>query len=343
MTIHVLTSYKGGVGKTSIALSIAGYCVKHGKNFTLIDTNPQNSNIAEDIFFYFHVDRLKGNSCFKSTHDQTVSNFGVIYTLAPDSDVTFTVINATGQNPFEIAHHIQSASKEEDHVYIIDTNVHVRSYPDELTVEKRMHSIYVWFLWGWSSPRLTHQLEAILESSRSLEDTWPNTQMIHVFNLYDFFTGGLGGFSFRKANTTLKPLKLILKKLDKKLKRFDKNKCSSVYIDHKTLTEFAKDMHTTLIGYVAGDNLSMEELPALWSEHLSALIEKSNEDYPYNMLIIPTFFRELTMSTDRIIMSSPRSFEKILSQIRPMSEFIDTFLYALDKCVVVEKASNNDV
>ena len=346
MTVHILTSYKGGVGKTSIALSIALNCIefyedKKGKqrmklkrNFVLIDTNPQNSNLAEDIFFYFHANK-RSNSPF-------INNKGTKYTISPDSEFTFTVYDATDQDPFALAKKIQMNDKT-DTCYIIDTNVHVRSAPPKLFSKNGFHKVYTWFLWGWSSPRLTHQLEAILESAENIEGAWPNSQMIHVFNLYDFFTGGIGGFSLRKANTTLKPLKTILKKLDRKLKKFDKEKCDAIYVGYKSLTEFAKEMHTTLIGYVAGDNLSMEDLPNLWAEHLTNLTEKAGNGYPYNMLIIPTFFRELTMSTDRIIMSSPRSFEKIICQIRPMAEFIETFLYALEKCVDVEKACNIDV
>lgn len=342
MTVHVLTSYKGGVGKTSIALSIALNCIKFeedektGKmkmelkrDFVLIDTNPQNSNLAEDIFFYFHANS-RSNSPF-------INNSGTKYTISPDSEFTFSVYDATDQDPFALAKKIQMNDKT-DTCYIIDTNVHVRSAPLNMFSEDGFHTIYTWFLWGWSSPRLTHQLEAIIESAENLESAWPRSQMIHVFNLYDFFTGGLGGFSFRKANTTLKPLKKILKGLDRKLKKFHKGKCDPIYIDYKTLTEFAKGIHTTLIGYVAPDNLSMEELPNLWSEHLSNMVDWAGEGYPYNILIIPTFFRELTMSTDRLIMSSPRSFEKVIRQIRPMAEFIETFLYALDKCTDAEKA-----
>lgn len=343
MTVHILTSYKGGVGKTSIALSIALNCIDFSKNkkgklkmrlkrdFVLVDTNPQNSNLAEDIFFYFHADS-RSNSPF-------INDRGTKYTISPDSEFTFSVYDATDQDPFALARKIQMNDKS-DTCYIIDTNVHVRSAPSELFSKDGFHKVYTWFLWGWSSPRLTHQLEVILESAENIEKAWPNSQMIHIFNLYDFFTGGLGGFSFRKTNTTLKPLKVILRKLDRKLKKFDKGKCGPVYIDYKTLTKFAKDIHSTLIGYVAGDNLSMEELPNLWSEHLLSMIDSAGKGYPYNILIIPTFFRELTMSTDRLIMSSPRSFEKVIRQIKPMAEFIETFLYALEKCVDVEKACN---
>jgi hypothetical protein len=344
MTIDILTSYKGGVGKTTIALSIALNCIdfskdKNGKtkmklkkNFVLIDTNPQNSNLAEDIFFYFHANS-RSNSPY-------INQTGTKYTISPDSDFTFSVYDATDQDPFALARRLQMEDNS-DTCYIIDTNVHVRSIPSDIFSGEGYHKVFVWFLWGWSSPRLTHQLEAILQSAESIERSWPKVQMIHVFNLYDFFTGGLVNLSLKKANTTLKPLKAVLKKLDRKLKKFDKGVCNPVYIGYKTLGKFAKDIHTTLIGYVAGDNLSMEELPNLWAEHLDNMVDRAGKTgYPYNILIIPTFFRELTMSTDRLIMSSPRSFEKIIGQIAPMAEFIETFLYALDRCVDVEKACN---
>ena len=59
--INILTSYKGGVGKTTIALAIAEWARANGKKFVLVDTNPQNSNLAEDIFFYFHAISKRNN------------------------------------------------------------------------------------------------------------------------------------------------------------------------------------------------------------------------------------------------------------------------------------------
>jgi hypothetical protein len=73
----------------------------------------------------------------------------------------------------------------------------------------------------------------------------------------------------------------------------------------------------------------MEELPSLWAQHLMDLVTSAGDYFPYNILLIPTFFRELTMSTDRLIMSYPRSFERITEQIKPLCEFTQTFLGSL--------------
>ena len=331
-SIHILTSYKGGVGKTSIALSIAEHCIKNGKNFTLIDTNPQNSNLAEDIFFYFHVDYLekeKPNYAKNST----------VYTLAPNSDITFTVVDATDQDPFEVAQQIQSTCDDEDHVYIIDTNVHIRSCKQEIKRRKGIHNVFIWFLWGWSSPRLDHQLQSILDAVKRIEDCWPTAQVVHVFNLYDFFSSGLQMFSLRKASTTLRPLKKVLKHINKKIQQFAQKKCQAVYIDHDFLNRIMTNLHSTLVRFIAPDNLTMQELPILWASHLNELMEMTGRKYPYNILLIPTFFRELTMSTDRIVMAAPRSFDKIIGLIKPMSEYIGVFLSSLDHCLSPEMAS----
>jgi hypothetical protein len=332
-SIHILTSYKGGVGKTSIALSIANHCVQHGINFTLIDTNPQNSNLAEDIFFYFHVEQmLKGKA--------GISKNGTVYTLSPDSDVTFTVLDATNQDPFEVAHHIQKTSTNEDHVYIIDTNVHIRSCcKEEISGKNGTHNVFVWFLWGWSSPRLNHQLQTILDAVKRIEISWPKAQVVHVFNLYDFYSSGLQMFSLRKASTTIRPLKKVLKHINKRIKQFNNKKCKAVYVDINFIGNTMSELHETLVRYVAPDNRTMKELPILWASHLMDLMKLTKHRYPYNVLLIPTFFQELTMSVDRIVMSAPRRFDKLIELIKPMAEYIGIFLSSLNHCLEPEQAS----
>lgn len=323
MVIHIVTSYKGGIGKTTLILSIANHCIKEGKKFILVDTNPQNSNIAEDIFFYFHVDHaIRGDDVIKN---------GVVYTFSPSSESTFTVLNATDSNPFDVVRHIQQTYTDNEHVYVIDTNVHIRSF--DMSEIKGEHDVFVWFLWGWSSPRLDHQLQSILDATARVEKHLPKSQVIHVFNLYDFYSSGLKLFGLRKASTTLRPLKSVLKLLDKKIKSFKKKRCKAVYVDVKLMNNVMKDLHEELVRYEVSDNMTLEELPILWASHLTALISSKKRKYPYNILLIPTFFRELTLSIDRIVMAAPRSFEKITHLIKPMATFIDVFLYNLDRCI----------
>ena len=106
----------------------------------------------------------------------------------------------------------------------------------------------------------------------------------------------------------------------------------AVYLDKNMVTEVGRDLHSTLVRFVVPDDIGMAELPNLWASHLQTFLDKTEGYFPYNMLLIPTFFREITMSIDRLIMSSPRSFEKIIEQIKPMSEFIGVFLDALCRC-----------
>lgn len=328
--IHVMSSYKGGAGKSLIAASIAYEAIQRGDKVVIIDTNAQNPNLAEDLFFYFHVHRHN-----KSTN--LISDNSVIYTINPSSNFTFTVYNAVGRNPFELARQLQTEDTTST-TFIIDTNMHIRECKRDLFDNASgFHKVFIWFLWGWSSPRLDHQLNAILNATRNIEYGWPDTQVIHVFNLYDFFTGGITGLSIRKTNITLKPLKNILRAIDKRMKKFKRGKVNAVYIGYKTLNEILKQLHTTLLRYIALDDINMNELPLLWSNHLMDLLETANNDYIYNVLLIPTFFRELTMSTDRLIMSSPRSWEKIIEQIKPMADYIKVFLSVLSKCESVSK------
>ena len=146
-------------------------------------------------------------------------------------------------------------------------------------------------------------------------------------------------FTLRKASTTLRPLKKVLKYLDKKIKKFTNNKCKAVYIDVDFMSKVLFELHSTLVRYVTPDNLKMEELPILWATHLTDLMKLTEQLYPYNILLIPTFFRELTMSIDRIVMAAPRSFDNIIKLIKPMAEYIGVFLSCLDHCLTPEKAT----
>ena len=330
MTIHILTSWKGGTGKSVSALSIANHYINSGRNVVLIDTNPQNSNISEDIFFYFHAEG--------TTIDNNIHANGTVYTISPESNVTFTVFDATDQNPFEVARRIQ-LNDDSDAIYIIDTNVHIRSCSKNQFSLNGNHKVYVWFIWGWSSPRLTHQLDAILDATNYIEESWPKTEVIHVFNLYDFFIGGIS-LSIRKTNVTLKPLKKVLREIDKRIKRFVKGKCEPVYVDDMIIKELTTSLHSTLVRYIAPDDISMSDLPGLWADSLMELLHDADKMLPYNILLIPTFFRELTLSIDRILMSSPRSLETVTNQIRPIVDFIDVFLTVLDKCSTSIKMSD---
>ena len=332
LSIHIVTSAKGGMGKSSACLAIANHCIQNNRRFVLIDTNPQNSNIAEDLFFYFHAEHTK----------KIPAKFGLnetVYTLHPGTEESFKVINATNNNPFKVVQYIQNNFPNDDTTYIIDTNVHIRSCPKDIVTTKTNHQIYVWFMWGWSSPRLDHQLQSILTATKNIEKHWPTAQVIHVFNLYDFFSNTTKLFSIRKASTTLRPLKNILKKIDKRIKQFNGNKIKAVYVDIDFMNPLMSKLHNTLIRYVAPDNLAMEELPILWATELTKIIDSSKNSYPCNILLIPTFFKELTMSVDRIVMGAPRTFEKIIEMIRPMAQFIDVFLSCLDNCVDITRLS----
>ena len=332
--IHIISSYKGGAGKTLIAASLANEAIERGDKVVIIDTNAQNPNLAEDMFFYFHVHR-------HNKSPNLIGSKSTVYTINPSSNFTFTVYNAVNKNPFELARKLQ-AEDVSNTTFIIDTNVHIRECKKgTFGTGDGFHKVFVWFLWGWSSPRLDHQLNAIVGATRDIERGWPMTQVIHVFNLYDYFTGGWSGLSIRKTNTTLKPLKKILKNIDRRMKKFRRGKVDAVYVGYKTLNTILKQLHTTLLRYIAPDDINMDELPLLWSNHLMDLLNTAGDDYIYNVLLIPTFFRELTMSTDRLIMSSPRSFEKIIEQIKPMSDYINVFASVLAECVTgTEKACN---
>lgn len=335
--IIILTSYKGGTGKSTVALSIAEWARKNGLNFVLIDTNPQNSNLAEDIFFYFHVHET-------ATPPDYIGGNKTVYMIPPNgttshTDMYFTVYDATDQDPFAIAKKIQM-NDTSDTIFIIDTNKHIRSCPPSPFSKEGHHDVFTWFLWGWSSPRLDPQLNAIINATFRLEEAWPKSHVVHVFNLYDFYVGGVFSLGIRKTSTTLKPLKKVVNEINRRIRRFEKNNCSSIYVDCDVLLETMRELHGALVRYIVADDNSMSELPAIWSEYLLKLIKQRKKAFPCNILIIPTFFRELVMPIDRLVLSSPRNFEAITKQIKPMAEHIETFLGNLVECKdISERAS----
>lgn len=320
--MHVVTSHKGGVGKTIKALGLASRYIKQKNTcVTLIDANPMNSNIADDLFYYFHREEFDWSETVTGAMEKR-------YTVSRDSLNKFSVIDATNIPLQEVISHVQNTpySDEVDIVYIIDTNAHIKNLvgieppPEHPNHEWRQ---YFWFIWGWSIARLHHHPKEIFEAVTYLEQWFPVRQVIHVFNMYDFYESG---FSLtKKSSTTMKPLMKCLKTIEKRIKLAKSNpgKMQVSYASARVMKKWIDVIRRLLLKYRIPQDLPIDKLPELWAETIRNNLNIYPQIIPYNVLLIPTFYEELVMAMDRLIMGEYTSWKEIYTTLKPMMLYVD--------------------
>ena len=327
--MHVVSSHKGGVGKSITCLSLANHYIHDTDNHVvLVDTNPMNSNIADDLFYYFHREHIE--SCY-------IGNNSVkkLYTVSRDSDKTFCVIDATGTDIKEVISSIEQyepmkGNEDKTHVFIIDTNAHIKNLVGLTSpADPDNWRQYFWFIWGWSLPRLHHHVNEIFESVSYLEDHYPTRQVNHIFNMYDFFDAG---FSFtRKSSVIMKPLMKCLKTIDKRFKQARSGNMSVSYANATIMKGWIRDARRLLLQYRIPQDLAIDKLPELWAETITTQFETHPNKIPYNVLLIPTFYEELVMAMDKLIMGEHNSWKEIYRALKPMMLFIHHWLDNLEQ------------
>lgn len=323
--LHVITGYKGGIGKTLLSVSLA---LKHihdnKKPVYLIDANSMNPDIASNIFERFH-EESRSPSCmelgFKNTARRT-------YTTSPESTDTFNIINASRIPIKQIISNVNG--KHNDKVVIVDTNSHITDLVG--LPEYRSGCIdfsppeFYWFLWGWSVPRMERMYSWTMRALYDIEEFFPYRQAIHVFNMYDLYE--VDRSLFKSNSSTINSLKKIMDKIDKK---FDNEDVTPSYYMLKELEEITDKIRTDLMKYIVPRDLSIEEIPDIWSQHLMDFVESHPRCVPYNILLIPTFFSELVMSIDKIVMSEPRSVDTLFTLLKPFVLFTATWIDNMKK------------
>ena len=260
-----------------------------------------------------------------------------IYTVSRDSTNTFCVIDATGTDIKEVissVEHYQPAPEnaDKDHVFIIDTNAHIKNLIGLMPPsDPENWRQYFWFIWGWSIPRLHHHVNEIFEAVRYLEKYSPTRQVNHVFNMYDFFDAG---FSFtKKSSFVMKPLMKCMKAIDKRIKIAIKNPSSMTvsYANEPIMKNWIQEARKRLLQYRIPQDLSIEKLPELWAETIQNQFEIHPANIPYNVLLIPTFYEELVMAMDKLIMGEHNSWKEIYHALKPMMQFINQWAVNLER------------
>jgi hypothetical protein len=327
--MHTISSHKGGVGKTIKALSLAYHYMQSKKNCViLVDANPMNSNIADDLFYYFHQEKLAPCNLVDNALRKT-------YTVSRGSTNTFSVIDATEGNIRDVISSIEDQAPPKDdtnYIYIVDTNAHIKNLMGlEPPVNPDNWRQYFWFIWGWSIPRLHHHPNEIFRTVSYLENWYPVRQVIHSFNMYDFFDVG---FSLtRKSSVTMKPLQKIVKIIDKRinLAKSHPDRMQLTYAPSKVMKEWINEARKKLLEFKIPQDLPIDKLPALWAETIMLQFEKYPDTIPYNVLLIPTFYEELVMAMDRLIMGEHSSWKEIHHTLKPMMSFIHRWVCNMEQ------------
>lgn len=323
--MHNVTSHKGGVGKTGMALSLAySYLQDPDNRVTLVDCNPMNSNIADDLFYYFHQEDSRLCKCIPDAIERT-------YTISPESTHTFNVIDATHlrlPTTIRLLEELAPIDESKNHIYILDTNEHIKNLSSlEDPYYGEFWRQYYWFIWGWSTPRLHHNVSDVFKAVRNIEDQFPIRQVVHVFNMYDFYNVGFS--FFKRPSMKMKPLYKILKEFDRRIRKAKKKGLAINYADHKLVHKWIAATRRELLMYVVPRDLEVGKIPEIWATTFKGFLDIS-DSLPYNILLIPTFFEELVMSMDRLIMGEHRSWKGINKAIKPMMKFIRNWAGVLD-------------
>ena len=324
--MHNITSHKGGVGKTITALSLAQFYLYDPNNHvTLVDCNPMNSNIADDLFYYFHQEDSKLCKCIPDAIERT-------YTISPESPRTFNVIDATHlrlPTTIRLLEELAPIDEVRSHIYILDTNEHIKNLATlETPYYGEFWRQYYWFIWGWSTPRLHHNVSDVFKAVSNIEEQFPIRQVVHVFNMYDFYNVGFS--ILKRPSVKMKPLYKILKVFDRRIRAANKKELVIDYADHKIMHKWIAATRRELLMYVVPRDLEVGKIPEIWATTFKGFLDISNS-LPYNILLIPTFFEELVMSMDRLIMGEHRSWKGIYKAVSPMMKFIRDWAGILDK------------
>lgn len=323
--INAYTSYKGGVGKTTLTLAAACYWLLNtDKDVTLIDCNSMNPDISRVIFNQFHMD--KPGIC----HELNGLPVRWMTTDFKNQDRRFCLIDASMMGPSEVVS-LYSGKHTTDDMILIDTNSQISEFsnlPISDPATDVVSEELLWFTWGWAIPKADLALRDIINSLSSIECSVPYRNIIHVFNLYDLFN--VKGSFIRRSSKTIEPLNKVIKEITRRHKRaVTKFDYKPEYFTLGHLRPMLMSIREELMMLQHPRDIEIEELPAIWGHHMMNLLDDHPSAVPYNLIVIPTFYEELVMTMERLVMGSPRNIKQIRNLIRPMADYIEKWTDSL--------------
>ena len=319
--INTYSSYKGGIGKTTLTLASACYYLLNTDyNVTLIDCNNMNPDISRVIFNHFHME--ESGTC------NTLDGLPIRWmtTNFESQDRKFCLIDASHINPAEVITRYNGSHSHQD-VILIDTNNQIREFislPPPNINTGHISKDYIWFTWGWALPKADLALRDTISSTKAIERHFPHRCVVHVFNIYDLFN--VRGSIIRRSSKTIEPLNRVINEINRRHSRaITKHDCIPEYYTISKLSPMLMKIREELMQYQSPRDVNIEELPSIWGHYIMELLEDNQDNVPYNILVIPTFYEELVMTMERLIMGSPRSIKEIRGIIRPIADYIENW------------------
>lgn len=204
--VHILTSTKGGVGKTLVALALtAHYQLNMKRSLAGIDANTMNPDMSRILHSFKIESKLSTLPDFAAWQYGTIHDRIHIlkpkesYLIQGGSDSFWhSLLKITQQNSY----------RKPEFDFLVDTNLHISNLfksrsdianldsdvkphlPDDLrsspksSIRKLLDDmpsrvIYLWIFWTWAA---FHDIQPILEAANELADFDNRVRLIHVFN-----------------------------------------------------------------------------------------------------------------------------------------------------------------
>jgi hypothetical protein len=340
--LHVFTGSKGGVGKTLLALCAAIKSSNKGKRRVLcIDLNWENPDLSRIL-----------ESISTATTDLKSQRVDYQYTLVENMLILRPpvrhILPSAAIGFWQSVRHALRESFEvhqfDPEFVIVDTNMHFASLLrfssldtasrvsdriNDLVREAQIRSLYVWYSWTLTSLNTNSEdpaniLRVLSWFDSTLEDYFfKRDNLIHALNIFALYPPYL---NIANADTPLR------------IQSF------------QSLADAPAGKALDLDDLVHLANALMSSVPSRLRKERQELIEEmgrqlliqSEQKRPWNLFPIPmSLDPNLAGFTDSIIMEKPSSIEQIEELIRPIYQYVSTYLDTLSTNSEIQIQTND--